>query len=283
MPRIDQLLRDAAARIPSDNPRLDAEILLAHLLGKPRSFLYAWPAHETDAATATTFETLLQRRIAGEPVAYLLGEREFWSLPLTVTPEVLIPRPETERLVELALTLGPAGAADVLDLGTGSGAIAIALASERPGWRLLATDRSTAALEVAHGNASRHRLGNIGFVATDWYAAIAATPRFDLIVSNPPYIRAGDPHLGRDGLPYEPADALVAGDDGLDDIRRIAAGAAARLRPGGWLLLEHGHDQGAAVRQLLERAGLADVQTSTDLAGHERATLGRRHSNARTP
>ncbi len=282
MPRIDQLLRDTTTRIRSDTPRLDAEILLAHLLGKPRSFLFTWPEFEPDEATVAAFEALVARRIAGEPVAYLTGEQPFWSLTLTVTPDVLIPRPETELLVELALELIADDEAEVLDLGTGSGAIAIALASERPGWRLLACDRSDAALDVAQSNARRHGLDNIGFIASDWYAALP-TRRFDLIVSNPPYVRAGDPHLLRDGLPFEPASALVAGDDGLDDIRRIAAGAVERLHDGGWLLLEHGYDQAAAVGDILEQVGLVEVQSRSDLAGHLRATLGRKNPNDRTP
>ena len=281
MARIDTLLHDAANRIGGDSPRLDAEILLAHVLGKPRSHLYAWPERELDANQCDAFARLVERRVAGEPVAYLVGEQEFWSLPLTVTPGVLIPRPETERLVELALTLHTAPVADVLDLGTGSGAIAIALATERPGWRLLATDVSEAALDVARVNAERRHCHNLDFAIGNWYDAVPDSQRFDLIVSNPPYVRNDDPHLEQGDLRFEPEGALTSGHDGLDDIRRIAAGARKHLRPGGWLLVEHGYDQAVEAAEILRAAGLSAVRREPDLGGRDRVTLGRRSPDDR--
>ena len=281
MARIDTLLRDAADRIGGDSPRLDAEILLAHVLGKPRSHLYAWPERELDANQCDAFARLIERRVAGEPVAYLVGEQEFWSLPLTVTPAVLIPRPETERLVELALTLHLEPVADVLDLGTGSGAIAIALATERPGWRLLATDVSEAALDVARINAERHRCRNLDFAQGNWYDAVPATRRFDLIVSNPPYVRSDDPHLQQGDVRFEPEGALTSGRGGLDDIRRIVAGAREHLRPGGWLLVEHGYDQAVEAGEIFREAGLSEVRCEPDLGDRDRVTLGRRSPDDR--
>ncbi len=206
----------------------------------------------------------------------MLGEREFWSLQLQVGPDTLIPRPETELLVELALERElPVAAARVLELGTGSGAIAAALASERRNWRITASDASLAALALAERNFRRLALVNVQPLHSDWYAALAPGERFDLILSNPPYVAQGDPHLQQGDLPWEPRDALVAGADGLDAIRIIAAGALAHLVPGGWLLLEHGCDQGPAVRRLLGGAGLCQVASERDLAGLERVSLGR--------
>ncbi len=272
---IKALLSQAASRIDSDAPRLDAEILLAQVLGKPRSFLFTWPEHEPTPAQVSAFLQLVQRREAGEPVAYLVGAQEFWSLPLKVTADVLIPRPETERLVELALEHHSHANGEVLELGTGSGAISIALASERPGWRLLATDRSSQALEIARHNAARHRLGHITFLEGSWYEPLRGDRRFDLIISNPPYVRANDPHLAKGDVRFEPAQALVSGESGLDDIRDIAAGAVSFLHHGGWLMVEHGYDQASDVRAIFDAAGLAQVHSETDLAGHERVTLGR--------
>jgi release factor glutamine methyltransferase len=216
----------------------------------------------------------VRRRLAGEPVAYLTGRREFWSLDLEVTPDVLVPRPETELLVERALAvLAGVQAPAVLDLGTGSGAIALAIASTRPDAAVTATDASPAALAVAERNARRLGISNVSFRAGDWYAALDRG-RFDVILSNPPYVAAGDPALA--ALAHEPLRALVAGPDGLAALAAVAAGARERLRPGGWLLVEHGAGQGAAVRDLLTRAGLASVATRADLAGHERASEGTR-------
>lgn len=267
---VRSLLADAA---PGE-PRRDAEILLGFVLGRDRAWL---TAHDTDPLPAdltTRFRTLWARRLAGEPVAYLTGRRGFWTLDLAVTPDVLIPRPETELLVETALARIPEDAAwDLADLGTGSGALALALARERPGCRVVATDRSAAALAVAEANARANGIGNVSFRAGRWWAPLGAM-RFHLAVSNPPYVAAGDPHLAEGDLRFEPPEALVSGDDGLDDLRLIIAGAPDHLHPGGVLLLEHGYDQGGAVRALLREAGFSDVRTWRDLGGQERASGG---------
>lgn len=271
-PTVQTLLRDAAARIDA----VDAEWLLVHALGRPRSWLYAHRDDLVAPADAERFRALLARRTAGEPVAYLTGRRGFWSFDLAVTPATLIPRPETELLVELALDRLPAGAPlAIADLGTGSGAIALALAHERPRARVVATDASTDALAVARGNAQALGLANVDFRAGDWCAPLAAE-RFDLIASNPPYLADDDPHLGEGDLRFEPATALSCGVDGLDAIRRIVADAPRHLVPGGWLLFEHGWTQGDAVRALLRDAGFVDVATHRDLEDRDRVTLGRR-------
>jgi release factor glutamine methyltransferase len=270
MATIGQTLRAARARIEA----VDAELLLAHAAGLSRGSLYARGDDPLDPHVARAFDALVARRAAGEPVAYLVGSRGFWSLDLRVTPDTLVPRPETERLVELALERIPPGAAiDVLDLGTGSGAIALAIARERPRARILATDASAAALEVAAGNARRLGIDNVRFARGDWWTA-AGDARFDVVASNPPYIADDDPHLAQGDLPREPRSALASGRDGLDAIRAIVAGAPARLRPGGWLLLEHGFDQGGAVRGLLRASGFAAVATATDLEGRDRVSSG---------
>ncbi|MGV8941613.1 MAG: peptide chain release factor N(5)-glutamine methyltransferase [Lysobacter sp.] len=276
MARIDETLRAARARTESG----DAEWLLAHVLGQSRGWLYAHGDDELDAAAQARFAQLLARRIAGEPVAYLVGRRGFWCFDLKVTPATLIPRPETELLVELALARLPADrVADIADLGTGSGAIALALAHERPQARVIATDASVAALEVAEGNARELRLENIVFLQGDWLAPLKSKllqgRGFDLIVSNPPYIAATDAHLDQGDLRFEPPGALASGVDGLDAMRTIVRDAPAHLAAGGWLLLEHGWDQGEAVRALLIRAGLADVGTARDLEERDRISFGR--------
>lgn len=280
MTRVSDLLRAAAARLAAADPdgasRLDAEVLLAHSLCRTRAWLYANADAEPPPATLATFERLIARRAAGEPVGYLTGQREFWSLNLAVTTDTLIPRPETEHLVETALGLDLPGDASVLDLGTGSGAIALALASERPGWGLLAVDTSSAALAVAQANADRLRLTNVAFGRSDWFAGLPAGSRFSLIVSNPPYVADGDAHLARGDLRFEPRSALVSGADGLDAIRHIVAGAPGHLRAGGWLWLEHGAGQADAVGELLHRHGFVDVSCRTDLAGLARISGGRR-------
>ncbi|PJK10797.1 protein-(glutamine-N5) methyltransferase, release factor-specific [Lysobacteraceae bacterium NML120232] len=269
--QIAEALQAAAARIG----REDAEHLLLHVLGQSRGWLFAHATDTLDARHFNTFERCWQRRAAGEPVAYITAERGFWTLNLKVTPATLIPRPETELLVELALARWPQEAAwRVADLGTGSGAIALAVASERARAQIIATDASQAALEIARQNAASHHIGNVEFRHGAWYAPLAGE-RFDLILSNPPYIEAADSHLETGDLRFEPRTALASGADGLADLRQIIAGAGAHLKAGGWLLLEHGWQQGAAVRGLLDAAGFADIATVQDLEKRDRTSLGR--------
>lgn len=256
--------------------RVDAELLLAHALGKGRSWLFARATDPVADDAHANFLALLQRRIAGEPVAYLTGSRGFWTLDLEVTSATLVPRPETELLVELALARIPAEVPmRVADMGTGSGAIALSIASERPQARVIATDASTAALEVARRNALRTGIANIEFRSGDWYAPLEGE-RFGIIVSNPPYIADGDPHLDQGDLRFEPAMALSCGPDGLNAIQIIVGHCTDHLDTGGWLLLEHGRDQGEAVRRLLVDAGFIDVESVRDLEGRERISLGKR-------
>lgn len=255
--------------------RLECELLLAAVLGVGRSFLFAHPERAVAPEEADAYDALLQRRAGGEPLAYITGQREFWSLPLKVTPAVLIPRPETERLVEAALERIPPGSAmRIADLGTGSGAIALALASERPRCEIHATERSETALAVARENAARLHIRNVDFHRGSWFEPLFGT--FGLIVSNPPYVAAGDPHLEEGDLRFEPKTAQSPGPEGLEAIRQIIGESQSRLEPGGWLLLEHGHDQGAACRALLEEHGFEAIETLTDLQGIERVSLGRR-------
>ncbi|MCY1345834.1 Release factor glutamine methyltransferase [compost metagenome] len=269
-----QSLLDNATLPDSPSARLDAELLLAAALGKPRSYLRTWPERELDSEQLSRFSAALQRRRAGEPVAHILGRQGFWNLDLEVSADTLIPRPDTELLVETTLALVPATPARLLDLGTGTGAIALALASERPAWQLLGVDRIEAAVALAERNRLRLGLGNAEFRRSQWFAALGEE-RFAAIVSNPPYIAADDRHLGEGDVRFEPASALVAGHDGLDDIRAIIHDAPQYLEAGGWLLLEHGFEQAAAVRELLERAGFSAVESRRDLGGHERISLGR--------
>jgi len=270
---IASLLR--AAELPdSPTARLDAELLLAAALGKSRSYLHTWPEKIVSSESALIFADYLQRRRAGEPVAYILGQQGFWNLDLEVAPHTLIPRPDTELLVETALQLLPATPANVLDLGTGSGAIALALASERAAWQVTAVDRVLEAVALAERNRQRLALDNVTVLNSHWFSALA-DHRFDLIISNPPYIAAGDVHLAEGDVRFEPESALVAGPDGLDDIREIVAAAPQHLNPGAWLMLEHGYDQGAPVRDLLQGAGFTQVESRKDLGAHERITLGR--------
>lgn len=267
----EALLRLAIERID----RADAEALLLHALGRDRAWLFAHGREPVSGPVAEAFAALVERRAAGEPVAYLTGHRGFWTLDLAVTPATLIPRPETELLVELALErIDTTPGRCIADLGTGSGAIALALASERPQARIWATDASPAALAVARANAQTNDLGRIDFREGPWWAPLAGE-RFDLVASNPPYIAADDPHLSQGDLRFEPATALAAGADGLDDIRQIVDGAPAHLQPGGWLLLEHGWDQGEAVAALLAGRGFVGVATVQDLEARDRVTLGR--------
>jgi len=270
---IASLLR--AADLPdSPTARLDAELLLAAALGKSRSFLHTWPERIVPSDAALTFADYLQRRRGGEPVAYILGQQGFWKLDLEVAPHTLIPRPDTELLVEAALELLPATPAKVLDLGTGSGAIALALASERPAWQVTAVDRVLEAVALAERNRQRLHLHNVTVLSSHWFDALK-DHRYSLIISNPPYIAAADPHLIAGDVRFEPASALVAGTDGLDDLRVIIAQAPQHLEAGGWLMLEHGYDQAAAVRDLLLAQDFVEVHSRVDLGGHQRISLGR--------
>ena len=265
---------DSAELPASPTARLDAELLLAAVLGKSRSYLRTWPEHEPGAEQLAAFAARLERRRMGEPGADILGHQGFWSLDLEVAPHTLIPRPDTELLVETALQLAPATPQRVLDLGTGSGAIALALASERGGWQVIGVDRIAEAVALAERNRQRLKLGNAEFRQSSWFDGLAGE-RFGLILSNPPYIAADDRHLGEGDVRFEPLSALVAGVDGLDDIRQIIAQAPRHLQAGGWLLLEHGYDQAEAVRELLAAAGFTAVDSRRDLGGHQRISLGR--------
>ena len=273
---LQELLQQATVRLAasSQTPRLDAEVLLAHVLGCGRSYLLAHPDEVPDPQAAQSFEKMLTARVRGQPVAYLTSKREFWSLGLKVTPATLIPRPETELLVEKALEHIPADAAwPLLDLGTGSGAVALALAREHPACHVTATDRSAEALAVAHTNAEALDIRNIEFIAGDWFAPLMGR-RYRLIVSNPPYVEEADPHLQQGDVRFEPRAALVSGADGLDDVRRIVSAAPAHLETGATLLLEHGWQQGPAVRELLREHGFRGVTTYSDLEGRERVSAG---------
>jgi release factor glutamine methyltransferase len=257
---------------------VDARALLRHALGVSDAYLIAHFAQVLTDAQSELCAVLAARRSAGEPVAYIVGAREFFSLEFKVTPAVLIPRPETEALVEFALErIAPDSAQRVLELGTGSGCIAISIAKHRPHARVVAVDQSAAALAVARDNAERHAVTNLELTASDWFSALAGQ-RFDLIVSNPPYVAAGDPHLRQGDLCFEPAAALAAGSDGLDCIRLIIASAPQYLSSGGWLAFEHGGDQAAHCRELLAHAGFSEVFSRTDLAGLERVSGGVWHA-----
>ena len=273
---IRQLLEQAARLLTTDSAQLDVEVLLAHALDQSRSHLRAWPEKIPSTEQQENFQRLLQSRLQGEPVAYLTGQREFWSLPLTVTPATLIPRPETETLVALALEHIPKDRrTDIADLGTGSGAIALAIAHERPGCRLLATDTSSAAIETATANAEQLGIGNIEFLCGDWCTPLQGR-QFDAIVSNPPYIKDTDPHLQQGDVRFEPHTALAAGPQGMDELTKIAHCARQHLRTGGWLLLEHGYDQRDAVTQLLTFCGFSQVVDYQDDTGVDRVVVGRR-------
>ncbi len=276
---IRALIDEGAARLArvADDPRVDAEILLAAALARPRSHLAAHADRQVlDCEATDRYEAYVTRRALGEPVAYILGEKEFWSLPLAVTPAVLIPRPETELLVERVLEHLPPGAdAEVLDLATGSGAIALAIASERPAAHVTGTDISSDAIDIARTNAGRLRLDRVEFLVGSWFEPVAGR-RFDLISSNPPYIANGDPRVERSVQRFEPHAALYAGPTGLEAFGRIAEGALQHLKPNGWLVLEHGDTQGEPVRRLLSLAGFERVSTHRDLAGRDRCTEGAR-------
>ncbi len=276
-PTFRELLTVATGQLAgvSESPRLDAELLLAAALNQPRSVLHAWPERIPEPDTARRFAAWLARRCHGEPVAYLLGRREFWSLELEVTTETLIPRPETELLVELALERLPEHCpVMVADLGTGSGAIALALATERPQARIIATDCSAEALAVARRNAQRLAISSIEFRQGHWCEPLTEDA-FDLIIANPPYIAVTDGRWQTNALRFEPTMALVSGPDGLDALRTIIATAADHLEPGGWLVVEHGYDQGKAVSALLRQRGFIAVSDHRDAAGLSRSSCGR--------
>lgn len=270
----EALIKEAEARIGGDSPKLDAELLLSHISGLNRTSFRAWPEREVTAEQAEQFFALVAERVEGKPIAYLLGQQEFWSLPLRVSTSTLIPRPDTECLVETALSLELSETATVLDLGTGTGAIALALASEKPSWQITASDRVAEAVELARENSQNLNL-SITVVQSNWFEDIPAAT-FDLLISNPPYIPASDRHLGEGDVRFEPSSALIAGDDGLDDIRLLVTQGLDWLNDGGWMMLEHGYDQGEAVRELFACAGWRNIETRKDYGGNDRMTLARK-------
>ena len=263
-------------KIQGDSARLEAEVLLAHVLTQTRSYLYAYPDTLLNQAQFQAFEHLISERVKGLPIAYLTGLREFWSLPLTVCEDTLIPRPETELLVELSLELlTDKPQAQILELGTGSGAIALACAKEKPDWQITAADCSPAALEIAKENAANLGLTNIQFTLSDWFTNLAENQRFDAIITNPPYIAANDPHLLVGDLRFEPALALVGGDDGLNAIKHIIQHSLDWLKPGGLLLLEHGFDQKSEIRSMLNNYGYSQLQCWQDWQNRDRDSGGK--------
>jgi len=257
----------------SESAWLDAEVLLCHCLNKPRSYLKAWPETELATNINARYQQLIAQRVQHKPVAYLTGTREFWSRPFKVTEDVLIPRPDTELLIEVSLPLIPQKDCRILDLGTGSGIIAVTLGLERPQATLIATDKSEAALQVAKENADHLGANNIQFRVSDWFSQLA-TETFDFILSNPPYINTRDKHLLQGDVQHEPKTALVAAQQGLADILTIVQQAPQHLNPGGHLLIEHGFDQQAAVQHIFSQAGFSTIQTHIDLAGNPRITSG---------
>lgn len=279
MTSIRNALNNAATTLDSFNGAMfESELLLAHLLKKSRTWLHTWPERALSEAELNAFKALVERRLKGEPSAYITGEREFWSLSLHVTPDTLIPRPESELLVELALAHIPPGQpCNIADLGTGSGAIALAIASERPQSHIVAVDSSAAALTVAEGNRIRHALSNVTLIQGDWLTPLNGDS-FRVIVSNPPYIREDDRHLNQGDLPFEPRSALVAMENGLHDIRRIIASSRERLGIDGWLLIEHGYDQSLDVVQLFKAHGYHNITPHQDLSGQPRVVAGQHHS-----
>jgi len=275
-PSINNILQLAQQKLreTSDSARIDSEILLTQALNCTRTYLRTWPERNITIEQHHQFLKLLTRRSNGEPIAYILGKREFWDMTLTVSPDTLIPRPETETLVELALERIPLDANwHIADLGTGSGAIALAVARERPACQLTATDISPAALIIAKENAKRLNINNIQFVGGPWFAPLTGKV-FEIIISNPPYVHPADPHLQQGDLRFEPLSALQSGTDGLADIRSICSVARDHLRPPGWLLLEHGYDQATEVSSIFQKFGYQKIQTENDLAQNARVTLG---------
>lgn len=268
-----------ASQLPhSESARLDVELLLCQALERDRTWLYTWPEKYLTEAQRESFEKTLARRRAGEPLAHILGQREFWSLPLEVNASTLIPRPDTEVLVEATLECLAAQAGQpqrILDLGTGTGAVALALASECPAWTVEGVDSAPEAVALAKRNGARLGLANASFLVSDWFSALAPGSAYQAIVANPPYIASDDPHLELGDVRFEPRSALVADDEGLAALRHIAQAARPYLAPGGWLLMEHGWQQGAAVRRLLQELGYNSVATRRDYGDQERVTYGR--------
>ncbi len=274
--QIQQALNHPISQLgASESPHLDAELLLAHVLDKTREYLITWPETVLKESEQQTFLNLLQQRVLGQPIAYLIGSKAFWNFDLIITADVLIPRPETELLIEIILEHLDTNKKLLADLGTGSGAIALALASERTKWQVVATDSSEAALKIAEENAKNLNVSNIEFRHGSWAAALNSE-LYDAIVSNPPYIDKADKHLKQGDVRFEPKQALVAEEQGLADLKQIAAQALDKLKPSAILLLEHGCQQGEAVRHLLEQSGYNNIQSYKDLAGLERATMARR-------
>jgi len=258
----------------SESAKLDAEVLLCHILKKDRSYLISWPEKEISDSQLEQFQQLIKQRSQGHPIAHLIQQKEFWSLDLIVSPDTLIPRPETELIVEQVLNYFPEAAEkSLLDLGTGSGAIALAIATEKPQWHITATDQSLKALQIAQKNAQRHQLNNIEFKSGNWFAAVNHQ-HFDIIVSNPPYIAESDPHLSLGDIRFEPDTALVSGSDGLNDIRLITRQASQHLNSNGILIVEHGYDQKKLVKSIFEQNGFKKIEQQLDLAGQPRSTLG---------
>ena len=277
MPTIQQAITQAVQLLAGNHDAdayFDAEVLLCHLLGKNRSHLIAWPDKPLSDEQWHTFQTLINRRATGEPVAYITGHREFWSLDLLVSPATLIPRPDTEVLVEQALARIPIDAEwQIADLGTGSGAIALAVASERPHCQLFAIDISAEALDIAKQNAQRLKLSNITFLQGSWLAPLTQHP-LNMVLSNPPYIEACDPHLNEGDVRFEPSGALASGSDGLDDIRILINTARQQLLPGGWLLMEHGYHQAQAIMDLMQQQGYSEIKDICDYGGNDRVACG---------
>ncbi|OED44991.1 protein-(glutamine-N5) methyltransferase, release factor-specific [Endozoicomonas sp. (ex Bugula neritina AB1)] len=280
MARIDRTLSKASSELSdSKTARLDAELLLAHVLDKPRSYFFTWPEKELSETQQQAFQHLIDQRKQGTPVAYLIGEREFWSLSLKVNEDTLIPRPDTELLVELALAQPIAKQARIVDLGTGTGAIALALAHERPNWHISAVDMNAKALTIAKENAQLNRINNVSFIEGSWCQPLPESDRglLDMIVSNPPYIRSDDPHLQQGDVRFEPLSALTSGPDGLNDIRAIVQQSHSLLKVNGWILIEHGYDQGKAVRNILSKHGFSQIRTEADLSQQDRVTLAQKN------
>ncbi len=277
LPSLEQAIKAATEKLQeggSDSPSLDSAVLLCHAIDKPRSYLFTWPEKVLTSEQFFRFEALLERRLAGEPVAYIIGEREFWSLPLKVAPSTLIPRPDTERLVEVALDKTANKTGKILDLGTGTGAIALALASELSNRQVVGIDFQPSAQILAQENAIHLGIRNVEFLCGSWFEPIQSGTKFALIVSNPPYIDGEDPHLEQGDVRFEPKTALVAEENGLADIKHISDKAREYLEKDGWLAFEHGYDQGQAVREILNDLGYRQVVTEQDYGGNDRVTLG---------